>query len=45
MEQATVTISRKEYEALKGYKKIDKSLLQDIARGIKDILQGKVKEI
>ncbi len=45
MKQESIIISRKEYKELKRYKKIDKSLLQDIATGIKDILQGKIKEI
>lgn len=41
----TVTISREEYTRLKKIEKSDKVLLQDIARGIKDILSGKVKEV
>lgn len=45
MKQETVTISRKEYEKLKKFEKADKELLQDIARGIKDILEGKIKEV
>ena len=41
----TITISKKEYEELKKFKETDQELLQDIAKGIKDILQGKVKEV
>ena len=45
MAQETVTIPKKEYRELKKLQKADQELLQDIARGIKDILQGKVKEV
>lgn len=45
MKQETVTISKKEYEKLKKLEKVDKELLKDIAKGIKDILEGKIKEI
>jgi predicted secreted protein len=38
-------ITKNEYEELKKYKEVDKELLTDIARGIKDILQEKIKEI
>lgn len=41
----TITIPKKEYEELKKTKKVDQELLQDIAKGIKDILEGKVKEV
>ncbi|HLD10658.1 MAG TPA: hypothetical protein VJB89_01130 [Candidatus Nanoarchaeia archaeon] len=41
----SITISRNEYEELKKHKNVDQDLLKDIARGIKDILDGKVKEI
>ena len=41
----TITIPKEEYQKLKHYEKVDQELLQDIARGIKDILEGKVKEI
>ncbi len=40
-----VKISKREYDELKKFRKVDQELLQDIARGIKDILQGKVKEV
>ena len=30
---------------LKEHKKVDEELFQDIAMGIKDILEGKVKEV
>ncbi|HIH17975.1 MAG TPA: hypothetical protein HA282_01235 [Nanoarchaeota archaeon] len=45
MEQEMVKISKREYDELKKFRKVDQELLQDIARGIKDILQGKVKEV
>ena len=45
MAQETVVISKEEYMKLKQTEKVDQELLQDIARGIKDILQGKVKEV
>jgi len=38
-------ISKQEYKKLKELEEVDQELLIDIARGIKDILQGKVKEI
>ena len=41
----TVTIPKREYEKLKKSEEVDQELLQDIARGIKDILQGRVKEV
>ncbi len=41
----TVTISKQEYKRLKKFEKVDNELLQDIASGIKDILEGKVKEV
>ena len=41
----TVTISKEEYAKLKKFEKVDQELLKDIARGIKDILEGKVKEV
>ena len=41
----TVTITKKEYHELKKFKKVDQELLQTISNGIKDILEGKVKEI
>ena len=45
MASETVTIPKKEYERLKMRAKVDTELLQDIARGIKDILTGNVKEV
>jgi hypothetical protein len=45
MKLETITIPKDEYEQLKKTEKLDKELLQDIAIGIKDILQGKVKEV
>jgi len=45
MVQETITIPKKEYQRLKKLDKVDTALLQDIARGIKDILEGKVKEV
>lgn len=41
----TVTIPKKEYDELKKFKEVDQDILKDIATGIKDVLQGKVKEI
>lgn len=41
----TVTISEEEYKRLKEKEKVDSEILEDIARGVKDILTGKVKEI
>ncbi len=41
----TITISEEEYMRLKEKERADSELLEDIARGIKDILAGKVKEI
>jgi len=40
-----IKISKEEYEKLREYQKVDQELISDIARGIKDILQGKIKEI
>ena len=45
MNMKTVTISKVEYKRLKKIEKTDKELLEDIARGIKDILSGRVKEV
>jgi len=42
---ATITIPKEEYKRLKKYEKIDTELLQDIAKGIKDILEGRIKEV
>lgn len=41
----TITISEEEYKRLKEKEKVDSEILEDIARGVKDILTGKVKEI
>ncbi len=41
----TIAIPKGEYERLKHVEKVDQDLLKDIARGIKDILDGKVKEV
>ena len=41
----TVTIPKEEYKRLKKKENIDTELLEDIARGIKDVLSGKIKEI
>lgn len=40
-----VTIPKEEYKKLKMKEEVDTELLQDIARGIKDILSGKVREV
>ncbi len=41
----TITITKQEYESLKKKARVDEELLKDIASGIKDILEGKFKEI
>ena len=41
----TVTIPMEEYEHLKKVEKVDTELMEDIAQGIKSILNGKIKEI
>ncbi len=41
----TVTISSEEYERLKRVERVDKELIEDISKGIKDISEGKIKEI
>ena len=41
----TITIPKSEYKRLKKIEKVDAEVLQDIARGIKDIVSGKVKEV
>lgn len=45
MRQEMVQIPRREYERLKRVEKADQEILRDIARGVKDILEGKVKEV
>lgn len=41
----TVTIPKSEYKRLKKIEKVDTEILQDIAKGIKDIVSGKLKEV
>ena len=41
----TVTIPKDEYKRLKRKEDIDTELLGDIARGIKDVLAGRIKEV
>lgn len=41
----TVTIPKEEYKRLKKKEEIDTELLGDIAKGIKDVLTGKIKEV
>ena len=41
----TVTIPKEEYKRLKKKEEIDTELLEDIARGIKNVLSGKIKEV
>ena len=41
----TITISNDEYKRLKKKEKIANEFLKDISSGIKDILNGKVKEV
>jgi len=45
MEQKTIKITEQEYQKLKEHEQIDCEVLTDIAQGIKDILQGRIKEI
>ena len=45
MKQETITIPKEEYKKLKKKEKIDTELLKDIAMGIKDVLNGKIKEV
>jgi len=45
MKQETITIPKEEYQKLKKKEKVDTELLKDLSMGIKDILDGKVKEI
>ena len=45
MKQETIVISKEEYEKLREFKKVDQELLKDITRGIRDILEGRVKEV
>ena len=45
MENDTISVPRSEYEELRKLRRVDTELLTDIANGIKDILQGKVKEV
>ena len=40
-----VTIPEDEYRRLKDIEKADSEILEDIAKGIKDILTGNVREI
>ena len=40
-----IEISKEEYKELRRFKEVDQELLKDIAIGIRDILQGKVKEV
>ncbi|HLC84860.1 MAG TPA: hypothetical protein VJH22_03645 [Candidatus Nanoarchaeia archaeon] len=41
----TICIPKEEYLKLKKMQKVDQELLHDIASGIRDILEGKVKEV
>lgn len=41
----TVMISEEEYKRLKQKEKVDAELVDDIAKGIRDILAGKIREI
>jgi len=45
METEMISISKKELEELKRKAEVDEELLEDIAKGIKDILTGNVKEV
>ena len=43
--EETITISREEYEELRKCRDIDTDLIKEIAEGIKDIVEGNIKEI
>ena len=43
--EETITISREEYEELIKCKEVDTELIKEIAEGIKDVIQGNIKEI
>lgn len=45
MEIEKIKITKEEYEKLIKLRNVDQELLKDIARGIKDILQGRVREV
>ena len=40
-----ISIPEREYRRLKEFELVDKELLKDIAEGIRDIIEGKVKEV
>jgi hypothetical protein len=45
MEVDSVKISREEYERLRAITRVDQALLTEIAKGIRDIIEGRIKEI
>jgi len=45
MEKETITIPKQRYEELILIEQESKEAISDIARGMKDILEGKIKEI
>ena len=45
MTQEMISVPKEEYDRLKKTEKIDQELLTDIAKGIRDIVIGKVKEV
>jgi len=45
MEKQMVKIPLEEYIELKRYRQVDTELLQDIASGIKDVLNGEIEEV
>ena len=45
MEKQLISIPVEEYKELQKYREVDRELLLDIAKGIKDILTGKIEEI
>ena len=45
MKQRMNSIPEREYRRLKEFELVDKELLKDIAEGIRDIIEGKVKEV
>jgi len=43
--EETITISREEYEELKRCREVDTELIKGVAEGIKDIIEGNIKEV
>ena len=43
--QETVTIPKKEYEQLKRQAKVDPEFLKELAQSLKDIKEGRVRQV